>query len=90
MPLNAFIYLSTNYLKNICSCDESKILTVWLVHEGSFHYRAQFLVLGENGTTRNFLIGYLDGQEVFSVSEIQIVSTTGMTRKEFNKNAQQR
>lgn len=83
MPLNAFIKLSINYLANICSCEKEDILTVWLIHEGSFHYRAQFLILQEK--QRTFEVAYQDIGQMFTVCEIEIKSKKDISRRDIVK-----
>ena len=64
MPLKAFISMSTNYIKNICSCDEKDILTVWCIREGN----------------RTFETSYMDTGDSFSISEIKVVSRKDISR----------
>lgn len=77
MPLKAFISLSINYIKNICSCDEKDVLTVWCIREGTYHIRGQFLVSKQN---RTFETSYMDAGDSFSISEIKVVSRKDISR----------
>lgn len=80
MPLKAFISLSTNYIKNICSCEKDDILTVWCLNDATHIYRAEFLVLKDS---RTFDISYHETGDVFTVSEIKVLSKKDIVRRNF-------
>lgn len=79
MPLEAFITMSVNYLKNVCSCSKDDILIIWCIHEGSFHYRAQFLIQSDR---RVFEIAYQDLGQIFTICEIDIKNRKDISRRD--------
>ena len=80
MPLKTFISLSTNYLKNMCSCEAEDILTVWEIHEGVLQYRAQFMVLA-NKKQRYFDVSYTESTDQFTFTEVEIKDRIDISRR---------